>query len=37
MYWDFTNVVNNDTNNAIGEEIVIKFNTVLLNTSDNNA
>jgi hypothetical protein len=36
MYWEFTNVVNNDTNNSVNEEIVIKFNTVLLNTSDNN-
>jgi hypothetical protein len=36
MYWEFTNVVNNDSDNSVNEEIVINFNTVLLNTSDNN-
>jgi len=36
MFWEFTNVVNSDNNNSQTEEIIINFNTVLLNTSNNN-
>ena len=37
MIWEFTDVVNSDDNNSEIEEIIINFDTVLLNTSDNNA
>ncbi len=37
MIWDFTNVVNSDTNNATPEYIEIQFDTLLKNESVNNA
>jgi len=36
MIWEFTNIVNNDNDNSVWEEIIITFDTVLLNLSDNN-
>ena len=34
--WNLNNILNTDTNNGTTEEIIISFDTVLLNNSDNN-
>jgi len=36
MTWDFTNIINSDTNNAISEYITITFDSLLLDDSVNN-
>jgi hypothetical protein len=37
MTWNFIDIVNSNSDNNVDDFVTINFNTVLLNTSDNNA